>query len=155
MKANLAAFASGVVFAVGLCVGGMTLPSKVVGFLDFAGQWDASLAFVMGGAVAVYAIAYRLATRRGSPLLVNVFSIPTRRDIDGSLIAGAALFGIGWGLGGFCPGPALVSLAWAMTPVITFVAAMCAGIYLHSLIGAIGGSSARHHASIATAVTDA
>lgn len=155
MKANVAAFLSGVVFGVGLCVGGMTLPSKVVGFLDFTGQWDASLAFVMGGAVAVYAIVFRLATRRGSPLFARAFAIPTRRDIDGNLIAGAALFGVGWGLGGFCPGPALTSLAWTAAPVITFVAAMCAGMYLYSLVGLIGATSAPHDATLPGAMTDA
>jgi uncharacterized protein len=155
MKANIAAFLSGVVFGLGLCIGGMTLPSKVVGFLDFTGQWDASLAFVMAGAVAVCAIVFRLATRRRSPLFASAFAIPTRRDIDGSLITGAALFGIGWGLGGFCPGPALTSLAWTAAPVITFVAAMCAGIYLHSLVGLIGVSSAPRNATVPGAMTDA
>jgi uncharacterized protein len=86
MKANLAAFAAGLVFAIGLCIAGMTLPSKIVGFLDFAGQWDASLAFVIGGAVAVYAVIYRWAARQESPLFVPKFSIPSRNDIDGSLV---------------------------------------------------------------------
>jgi uncharacterized protein len=155
MKANLAAFAAGVIFAIGLCIAGMTLPSKIVGFLDFAGQWDASLAFVMGGAIAVYAVIYRLAARQESPLLVPKFSIPSRNYIEGSLVGGAALFGIGWGLGGFCPGPAVTSLAWAASPVFIFVAAMCAGMYLHAWIsGALLGQS-RHTIAASPAMVDA
>jgi uncharacterized protein len=135
MKANLSAFIGGVVFAVGLGISGMTMPSKIVGFLDFTGAWDASLAFVMVGAIVVYSIVLRLAVRRPAPVFAGAFGIPKRSDIDLPLLAGAALFGVGWGLGGFCPGPAIVSLAWTAAPVLIFVAAMCAGMYLHALIG--------------------
>lgn len=135
MKANLTAFIGGVVFAVGLGISGMTMPSKIVGFLDFTGAWDASLAFVMVGAIVVYTIVFRLAIRRPAPVFAAGFGIPKRSAIDPPLLAGAALFGIGWGLGGFCPGPAIVSLAWTAAPVVIFVVAMCAGMYLHALIG--------------------
>ena len=134
MKASLVAFASGIVFALGLGISGMTRPIKVIGFLDFAGKWDASLAFVMIGAVAVYFIAYRLVRRRTAPMLAERFSVPEWKDIDRNLIVGAAIFGAGWGLGGFCPGPAITSLASGAAPVAVFVIAMAAGIYLHGML---------------------
>ncbi|MBV8359618.1 MAG: YeeE/YedE family protein [Deltaproteobacteria bacterium] len=134
MKASLVAFASGIVFALGLGISGMTRPIKVIGFLDFAGKWDASLAFVMIGAIAVYFIAYRLIRRRIAPMLAEKFSVPERKDIDRNLIVGAAIFGAGWGLGGFCPGPAITSLASGAAPVAVFVIAMAAGIYLHGML---------------------
>ncbi|MGO9059709.1 MAG: DUF6691 family protein [Candidatus Binataceae bacterium] len=133
MNQIVIAFVSGFVFAVGLVIGGMTQPAKVVGFLDFAGNWDASLALVMIGAIAVYAPMARLAGRLRRPLLAESYSLPARREIDGRLIAGAALFGIGWGLGGFCPGPAIASIATGHPPVLLFVAAMIAGICLYNL----------------------
>lgn len=104
MKPNVAAFGTGALFAVGLAVSGMTKPSKVIGFLDIAGAWDASLAFVMVGAIAVHFVAHRVVMRRPSPLFDEEFHLPTRKDLDVRLILGAALFGVGWGLGGFCPG---------------------------------------------------
>jgi uncharacterized membrane protein YedE/YeeE len=110
MRQNLAAFVSGLVFAIGLVVGGMTDPAKVLAFLDVAGAWDPSLLFVMGGAILVYAPLYRVVTRRKIPW-VGEFHLPTRRDVDSRLVAGATLFGLGWGLVGLCPGPALVGLA--------------------------------------------
>ena len=134
MKALLVSFASGIVFALGLGISGMTRPIKVIGFLDFAGKWDASLAFVMIGAIAVYFIAYRLIRRRIAPMLAEKFSVPERKDIDRNLIVGAAIFGAGWGLGGFCPGPAITSLASGAAPVAVFVIAMAAGIYLHGML---------------------
>jgi uncharacterized membrane protein YedE/YeeE len=127
-KANLAAFGAGALFAVGLAVSGMTKPSKVVGFLDVGGAWDASLAFVMLGAIAVHFVAYRLIRRRRAPLLDSRFHLPTRKDIDLRLVLGAALFGIGWGLGGFCPGPALVTAAGGGQGALVFALAMTAGI---------------------------
>ena len=111
MKALLVAFAAGIVFALGLRISGMTRPIKVIGFLDFAGSWDASLAFVMIGAIAVYLSAYRLIRKLSAPFFAGKFSVPERSDIDLNLIVGAAIFGAGWGLGGFCPGPAITSLA--------------------------------------------
>lgn len=129
MKSVLAAI-SGLLFGVGLLVSGMTQPAKVIGFLDFVHGWDPSLAFVMGGAVAVNLLAYRRIRRRASPWLDVRFHLPTRTDIDAPLVAGAALFGIGWGLGGLCPGPALVSAASGSTAALAFVAAMLAGMLL-------------------------
>jgi len=131
MKTALISFMSGIVFALGLGISGMTRPIKVIGFLDFFGNWDASLAFVMVGAIAVYFIASRLSRKMPSPILAPAFSIPRRTDLDARLIAGAALFGAGWGLGGFCPGPAITALASGALPVAIFVGAMAAGIYLH------------------------
>jgi uncharacterized protein len=133
MNSTLAAFVSGVIFAVGLAIGGMTKPAKVAGFLDFTGNWDPSLMFVMGGAVMTHAILYRVIRKRPTPLFTTAFAIPTRTDIDPRLLGGAALFGIGWGLSGFCPGPAITSLASGQTPVLVFVAAMLGGMYLYNV----------------------
>jgi uncharacterized membrane protein YedE/YeeE len=127
---SLAALLSGLLFGVGLGVSGMTLPAKVIGFLDVAGDWDASLAFVMVGAIAVHAVLYRLVRRRPVPLFDGTFHVPTRRDLDARLVVGAALFGVGWGLGGFCPGPALVSLGSGSGAAVLFVAAMLVGMLL-------------------------
>jgi uncharacterized protein len=132
VKTSLTSFLAGIIFALGLGISGMTRPIKVIGFLDFFGNWDPSLAFVMVGAIAVYFVANRRRLAMPSPLLTAKFAIPTRSDLDASLIIGAAIFGIGWGLSGFCPGPALTSLASGALPVIIFVAAMAAGIYLHA-----------------------
>ena len=132
MNSALAAFVAGVIFAIGLAIGGMTQPAKVAGFLDFTGNWDPSLMFVMGGAVMTHAILYRLIRQRPTPLFTATFFVPTRKDIDARLLGGAALFGIGWGLSGFCPGPAITSLASGQTPVLIFVVAMIVGMTLHS-----------------------
>lgn len=131
MKAVIIAFVSGIVFAVGLGISGMTRPVKVIGFLDFFGNWDASLALVMIGAICVFFVAYRLSRVMAHPLAAAEFSIPKRADLDSRLILGSALFGAGWGLGGFCPGPAITSLASGSSSVLIFVLAMGAGIYLH------------------------
>jgi uncharacterized protein len=143
VKINATAFLSGIIFAPGLGIGGMTQPAKIIGFLDIGGAWDLSLACVMGGAVAVYAVMYRLTMRRGTPLFAPSFAIPKPGEIDPSLVAGAALFGIGWGLGGFCPGPAIASLAWLATPVLIFVVAMCGGMILHGFVTGLPSRSAR------------
>lgn len=124
------AFACGLIFALGLGIGGMTQPSRVLAFLDVAGDWDPRLAFVMFGAIAVYAPASRFVLRRGRPVLAPAFDLPTRRSIDGSLVTGALLFGIGWGLAGLCPGPALTSLASGEPAAVLFVVAMLVGIAL-------------------------
>jgi len=122
---------AGVVFGVGLIVSGMTQPAKVVGFLDLGGAWDPSLAFVMAGAATVYALLFRaIRTRRSEPWLDVTFHLPQRRDLDAPLIIGAALFGVGWGLGGLCPGPGLVAAASGSTAGIAFVAALLAGMLL-------------------------
>jgi len=138
MTGALAAFVSGIVFALGLGISGMTRPIKIIGFLDVFGNWDPSLAFVMVGAIGVYALAFRMSRRMAAPLLAPSFTLPSRTDLDARLITGAAIFGAGWGLGGFCPGPAIASLASGAVPVAIFVAAMALGIYLHEWI-VIGG----------------
>lgn len=130
MKRNVAAFASGALFAVGLALAGMTKPSKVVGFLDLAGSWDPSLAFVMCGAIAVHFIGLKLVTKRSAPLFAPAFHFPTRKDIDVRLVLGAAFFGVGWGLGGFCPGPALVSAGGGVTAALVFAVGMTIGVVL-------------------------
>lgn len=123
-------FGAGALFSVGLVISGMTLPTKVVAFLDFTGDWDPSLAFVMGGAIAVHFVLFRLILRRPSPVFAGRFGIPTRTDIDGRLVAGAALFGLGWGLGGYCPGPNIASLGTLATPALVFFGSMLTGMVL-------------------------
>ena len=130
MKAFVSALLAGLVFSLGLGISGMTRPSKVVGFLDFTGSWDPSLALVMVGAIAAHAISYRWIVRRASPVLATEFDIPTNRKIDVRLLAGSAVFGIGWGIGGYCPGPALVSIGGATSAALIFVPAMVAGMLL-------------------------
>jgi uncharacterized membrane protein YedE/YeeE len=132
-RSGFAALATGLLFGVGLTVSGMVQPLKVVGFLDIAGAWDPTLAFVMGGALAVTALAFPAILRRGRPLWAESFSLPTRKDVDAPLLAGSALFGVGWGLSGFCPGPALASLALGAPGAWIFAAAMAAGMLLHRL----------------------
>jgi len=126
---NVSSFLAGLLFAIGLGVGGMTLPSKVIGFLDFFGNWDPSLAFVMGGAVVVYFLAYRV-VRGNAPVLDSAFSLPTKTLIDHRLLGGAATFGVGWGLAGYCPGPALTSLGAGSLDAAAFTVAMFAGMLL-------------------------
>ena len=121
-------FACGLIFGTGLLISGMTEPEKVLGFLDIFGAWDATLAFVMVGAVGVSSAGFALARRRGVPLFAPSFLWPTRRDIDAPLVTGAVLFGIGWGLVGICPGPALVNLAGLSLPIVVFVGAMVVGM---------------------------
>jgi hypothetical protein len=128
-----ASFGCGLLFGAGLLISGMTQPEKVLGFLDVFGAWDATLAFVMAGAVSVTAAGFALARRRGLPVFATRLQWPTRSDIDAKLVAGAILFGIGWGLIGLCPGPALVNLAGLSAPVIVFVIAMAAGMAGHDL----------------------
>lgn len=128
---GLAAFAAGLVFGAGLILSGMTDPAKVIGFLDIAGNWDPSLALVMGGAILIGFFAFRLAARRARSFLGGAMHLPRRRDIDARLIAGSVVFGVGWGIAGFCPGPALVSFASGVEPAAVFVAAMLFGMALH------------------------
>lgn len=130
----LPALAAGTLFGAGLTVSGMTDPQRVRGFLDLFGQWDPTLAFVMGGAVLVMAIAWRIRQRLGHPLFAERFVLPDRSDLDARLIVGSALFGIGWGLAGLCPGPAIASLALAPAAVLPFVAAMLVGMAIHRLL---------------------
>lgn len=127
------AFISGLLFALGLGLSGMTRPSKVIGFLDLSGVWDPSLLFVMIGAIAVYAVAFRLVMRRRTPLSAAAFHVPPKRALDARLAIGAVLFGTGWGLGGYCPGPGLVGAATGNITPLTFVASMVAGIFAYSI----------------------
>ena len=128
---ELMALLSGLIFGLGLILGGMTDPGKVKGFLDVAGSWDLSLALVMGGAIAVGVFAFDAARRRSRSWSGDRMDIPTNRVIDARLIAGGVLFGTGWGLAGFCPGPALVAMSAGLGSAAVFVIAMLAGMVLH------------------------
>jgi hypothetical protein len=128
MPLLIATFACGLLFGTGLMISGMTNPTKVLGFLDLFGAWDATLAFVMAGAVAVASLGFAIARRRGAPVLAERSFWPTRTDIDAQLLIAGGLFGIGWGLVGLCPGPALVNLTGLSLPVIAFVVAMAIGM---------------------------
>ena len=124
----IAAFLSGALFAIGLAISGMVRPSKVLAFLDVGGHWDPSLALVMVGGIVVYAAAVQVSKRRATPFWAATFPVFTRNAIDLPLVGGAALFGVGWGLSGYCPGPALLSVAVAMKPAIWFVPSMLTGM---------------------------
>ena len=126
MKALASALGAGFLFGIGLWVSGMANPTKVLGFLDITGDWDASLMLVMGGAVAVTLVGFRMYKSK--------FELPTRKDIDVPLIAGSAIFGIGWGIAGYCPGPAVTALTTLSNESIVFVIAMIAGGLLHKLV---------------------
>jgi uncharacterized protein len=138
---NIVALFAGILFSFGLVVSGMTQPAKVIGFLNVlglqqgiswsaqAGYWDPSLALVMGGALCVTLLTFALQPQQAKPWFDTKFHLPTRKDIDGKLVAGAALFGIGWGLAGYCPGPALASLLVGGADALIFCAAMLAGMW--------------------------
>ncbi|WP_208352864.1 DUF6691 family protein [Pseudaestuariivita rosea] len=126
----------GLIFGVGISISGMANPAKVLNFFDIAGTWDPSLAFVMGGALAVTFVGYRFVLRRPSPLLASGFQLPTRRDLDLPLIAGSAIFGVGWGIAGFCPGGALPALGTGRSEVFIFVGALLAGIIAAKILQA-------------------
>lgn len=130
------ALGAGILFGAGLAVSGMTDPVRVRAFLDPAGAWDATLAFVMAGAMLPMALAWRIVRRRAAPLLDAQFHVPTARTVDVRLIAGSALFGIGWGIGGLCPGPAIASLALRPGPAAIFVGAMLVGFVAHRFLPA-------------------
>lgn len=134
MLRALTSLIAGTVFGIGLAVSGMMNPAKVLGFLDIAGDWDPTLAFVMGGALLVTAPGFWLLRKRGVALTGGKLHLPRRSDIDGRLLGGAALFGLGWGLGGFCPGPAIAGLATGVGGVYVFVAAMLAGMLLFRFV---------------------
>lgn len=131
---HLTALVSGLVFGAGLVISGMTQPKKVLGFLDPFGRFDLSLAFVMAGAIAVYAIADRVRRARAAPLFGARFVVPSDRRIDARLLSGALIFGIGWGLAGYCPGPSLVALAGGGVTTLLFVLAMVAGMFITNLV---------------------
>lgn len=141
----LSAFAAGLLFGLGLLVSQMVNPAKVLAFLDIAGSWDPSLAFVMIGAIAASSIGYTVAKSRGIPVLGDRLEIPSRRDFDARLIGGAALFGIGWGLVGLCPGPAVTMLPLGLWQGLAFVVAMLMGMGLFAALpsGKAGSSSHR------------
>ena len=134
MRRALGAWTAGVaglLFGLGLIAGGMTDPAKVKGFLDLAGAWDPSLAFVMGGAIAAALPAFAIARRRRTAWSGEAMDLPASRTIDARLVGGGVLFGIGWGIAGFCPGPALVALGSGFLPALVFVLAMLAGMLVH------------------------
>lgn len=134
MKSNLAALFAGALFALGLAISGMAQPAKVQGFLDITGQWDASLMFVMVGAIGVHVVALKLIGRRQAPVFMPGFQPRPQKAIDGQLLAGAAIFGAGWGLAGYCPGPAFVSVGGLSPTALVFVGAMTAGMLLHRFL---------------------
>ncbi|MFN0247970.1 MAG: DUF6691 family protein [Kofleriaceae bacterium] len=128
MKGIVSAIVAGALFAVGLAISGMTDPVKVTAFLDVTGAWDPSLAFVMAAAIAVHLPLVRLARQRRAPLFDTKFHWPTNHGIDARLILGSAIFGVGWGLSGYCPGPAVTSLVAGLPPLLAFVGAMLVGL---------------------------
>lgn len=125
---------AGLLFGLGLIVAGMTNPAKVIGFLNLAGPWDPSLAFVMAGAIAVGTVAFLVARRRAVSLLGAAMQLPSTRDIDRRLVLGSLVFGVGWGLAGFCPGPGLVALGMGEFKALVFVAAMLVGMGAFELL---------------------
>lgn len=127
--------ALGLLFGIGLVISGMSDPAKVLNFLDLAGAWDPSLAFVMGGAVVVAFFGYRLVLKRDRPVVGSSFRIPTRSELEPRIFVGPAIFGFGWGLSGFCPGPALTALGLAAPGTLIFVPAMFVGMWLARLAG--------------------
>jgi uncharacterized membrane protein YedE/YeeE len=134
MNRTLVAFLAGLTFGVGLIVAQMTNPAKVIGFLDVTGSWDPSLAFVMAGAMGVFGAAYWRSRARAKPVLGSHFVLPAQQQITWQLVVGSLIFGAGWGLGGFCPGPAVVSAAFGDPRVWVFLAAMLAGMFLFRLL---------------------
>lgn len=133
MRHRVVEFLVGLVFGLGLILAGMTDPGKVQGFLDLAGPWDPSLAFVMGGAILVGIGAFAVARRRTTAFLGGAMHLSGRRGIDGRLVIGSLVFGVGWGLAGFCPGPALVALGAGHWQALLFTLAMLAGMAVHEL----------------------
>lgn len=133
----LFALITGLVFGTGIAISGMMDPAKVLNFFDVAGSWDPSLAFVMGGALIVTFFGYRLAWRRAAPLFGDRFQVPTSKVIDAKLVGGSALFGIGWGIAGFCPGAAIPALGTGRWEVVLFLAATICGFYLRRVVAPV------------------
>jgi uncharacterized membrane protein YedE/YeeE len=148
MPLLVASFACGLIFGAGLMISGMTDPTKVLGFLDLFGTWDATLALVLAGAVAVSSVGFAIARRRGAPVLAERSFWPTRTDIDAQLLIAGGLFGVGWGLVGLCPGPALVNLVGLSLPVIAFVVAMAIGMVGYDVWQSRGASPMIEQAGI-------
>ena len=139
---SLVSLVAGMLFGAGLVVGGMTDPGKVIAFLDLAGQWDPSLAFVMGSALCVTLPVFQLVIRKRSrPVLGTHFFLPTRTDLDPALLGGSALFGIGWGIAGLCPGPAIANLVGGAPEALAFVVAMVTGMWLRDRVAALGAGN--------------
>ena len=134
MKNSLSAFIVGFIFAIGLGISGMTQPEKVLGFLDIFGKWDPSLLFVMLGAIVLHFISYRIIKKNHKPLFSNDWHVSTKNEITPSLVIGSILFGLGWGLGGYCPGPAIVSLASFEIRPVVFVISMVGGMFLFKIV---------------------
>jgi uncharacterized membrane protein YedE/YeeE len=123
-------YIAGLLFGLGLAVSGMTDPARVLGFLDIAGAWDPTLMFVLGAAVGTTFVGYRLVFARGTPLFSAKFQLPTKQELDAKLLGGAALFGVGWGLSGYCPGPAIASMGGLTLPLLALLAAMVLGWFI-------------------------
>ena len=123
-------YIAGLLFGLGLAVSGMTDPARVLGFLDIAGAWDPTLMFVLGAAVGTTFVGYRLVFARGTPLFSAKFQLPTKQELDAKLLGGAALFGVGWGLSGYCPGPAIASIGGLTLPLLALLAAMVLGWFI-------------------------
>lgn len=134
LKAGFAMFLAGLFFGLGLVISGMVNPGKVIGFLDLAGNWDPSLILVMGGGLLVTTPAFHLILKRPQPLFENKFFLPTLKSIDRKLVLGSILFGLGWGIAGFCPGPALAALVTLDSTILMFVGAMIAGMLIHHVL---------------------
>jgi len=134
MLQSISALFAGTLFGVGLTVSQMVNPAKVIGFLDIFGNWDPSLAFVMGGALLVTTIGFRLVHKKDKPFFTTAFDIPSNRKVDARLASGSVLFGIGWGLVGLCPGPAVAALSIGGLPILVFLCAMIMGAYLFELM---------------------
>ena len=126
---NICSLTSGLLFGLGLAISSMINPGKIVGFLDVTGNWDPSLAFVMGGAVAITALTFRPILKRPTPILTNKFYLPSRTKLDSKLIFGAAIFGVGWAVSGLCPGPAIASIAFLNEKLLIFVCALLIGSF--------------------------
>ncbi|HEX9450333.1 MAG TPA: DUF6691 family protein [Burkholderiales bacterium] len=142
-----AVFVAGLVFGIGLALSGMTHAEKVLGFLDVTGDWDASLLLVLGGAVGVTVVAFRFILRCPSPLLEPKFILPTRKDVDGPLVIGAVIFGIGWGIGGYCPGPGIALLAAPGWETWIFIPSVLLGAFLHRMSALSPARTARTQGS--------
>ena len=134
MGKSISILVAGLIFGLGLAVSGMTHAAKVLGFLDISGKWDPSLLLVLGGAVAVTGVAFRFILRRPAPVLEEKFRLPVARLIDGPLVAGAAIFGIGWGISGYCPGPGIALLAAPGWETWVFIPAVLLGAFLHKAL---------------------
>lgn len=135
MKPGIFAFLIGILFSIGLGVSQMTNPSKIINFLDITGSWDPSLAFVMGGALSVYLLGYKLLLpKRSKSVLGGDFQIPTKKNIDPQLIIGSIVFGIGWALAGFCPGPGITAIVTGQEHVVTFVISMSLGVLIYHIL---------------------